>query len=360
VEVFVFRDNLIHNLREYQRQYPKLSFSPVLKSNAYGHGLALVAKILDKESIAFLAVDSLFEAMMLRSEGIKSEILVIGYTSAENIKNSKLSGVAFTITSLEHLRAVSQIIDKPKKLHLKIDTGMSRQGLLPNQAAEAMGIIKKNKFINLEGLLSHLSDADGSDGNFTKMQIKQWQECSDIFRKNLPEIKYYHLSASSGIGYSESFASNTVRLGLGLYGFNVSSLVKLNLKPALRMESIISCVKGIPAGAGVGYNATYKTLAPIKIATVPVGYFEGVDRRLSNKGFLKIGGKFCPIIGRVSMNITTIDVSSVSEIKLGDKVIVISEKSEDKNSVEQMALLTQTIPYDDLVHIPQHLRRIII
>lgn len=354
------RDNLLNNLKEYQQRYPKLSFAPVLKSNAYGHGLAIVAKILDKETIAFLVVDSLFEAMILREEGIKSEILVIGYTSAENIKNSRLSGVAFTITSLEQLRAVAQIIAKPQSFHLKIDTGMNRQGILLGQAEEAIKIIKENKRIMLEGICSHLSDADNADNTFTESQIKEWQTAVELFKNNFPEIKYYHLSASSGVGYFDSFTSNVARLGLGLYGFNASPLVKLDLKPALRMESQISLIKNIAAGRAVGYGATYKIAGPTKIATVPVGYFEGVDRRLSSKGFLKIGDKLCPIIGRVSMNITTIDVSAVPEVKLGDRAIIISEKTGDKNSVEQMADLAQTIPYEILVHIGPQLRRIMI
>jgi len=360
VEVFILQENLIHNLRTYQRQYPKLSFAPVLKSNAYGHGLVPIARILDKENIAFFVVDSLFEAMILRNEGVKSRILVIGYTSAGNINNSKLSDVAFAITSLEHLQAIARVIDKPKKLHLKIDIGMNRQGILPDQIADAIKIIQDSKNIQLEGVCSHLADADNEDATFTKKQTSQWQSIVGIFKDKFSEIKYYHLAASAGVFYADSFESDVVRLGIGLYGFNVSSLARLDLKPVLRMESIISSVKTVPAGESVGYGLTYKTAQPVKIATVPVGYFEGVDRRLSNQSFLKIDEHFCPIVGRVSMNITTIDVLAAPDVKLGDKVVIISNKGSDKNSVVNMAEIAQTIPYEILIHIPPHLRRTIV
>lgn len=360
VEVFILRDNLLHNLREYQRQYPQLVFAPVLKSNAYGHGLANVAKILDKEAIAFFVVDSLFEAMILRHEGIKSKILVIGYASADNINNCKLVDVAFTITSLEQLQNLSHILTGAKKFHLKIDTGMSRQGILPNQIEEAVKIIFGNEFIELEGVCSHLADADNQDESFTKVQIERWRLAVKIFKERFAGVKYCHLPASAGTRFAEVSGSNAVRLGLGLYGFNAAPVSPLDLKPALRMESIISSVKNIAAGEFVGYVLTYKAEKDMKVATVPAGYFEGVDRRLSNKGVFKIGDIFCPIVGRVSMNITTIDVSAVPEINLGDKVIIISDEAGDKNSAEQMAQLAQTIPYEILIHIPQHLRRIII
>ncbi len=360
VEVLIFADNLIHNLREYQRQYPNLSFAPVLKSNAYGHGLVLVAQILDKENIAFLVVDSLFEAMILRNEDVKSRILVIGYTSAANINNSKLSGVDFAITSLEHLQTIARVITKTKTFHLKIDTGMNRQGILPSQIAGAIKIIQASKYLKLAGVCSHLADADSLDGSFTKLQIKQWQEVVATFKKNFPEIKYYHLSASAGVFYADYLTGSVVRLGIGLYGINASPFVNLDLKPGLRIESIVSSVKTVAAGEGVGYGLTYRTAKPGKIATVPVGYFEGIDRRLSNKGFLKINDYFCPIIGRVSMNITTLDISAVLNISLGDKVVVVSDNQSDKNSVANMAAFAQTIPYEILIHIPPHLRRVVV
>lgn len=359
VEILISGANLIHNLAEHRRAYPDLAFAPVLKSNAYGHGLVPVARILDRESITFFVVDSLFEARILRQEGIKSEILVIGYTSAANIAGGRVKNTAFAITSLEQLRALAGALDKKIKFHLKVDTGMNRQGILPEQLAAAAEIIRGNRFFDLEGVCSHLADADGDDQSFTQQQIGRWWEIEQFFKTNFPEVKYYHLSASAGAVFSRELTGSVVRLGLGLYGFNASPRRKLDLKPALRMRSVISSVKRVRAGEAVGYNLTFRPEKEIVMATLPVGYYEGIDRRLSNKGFLKVNGNFCPIIGRVSMNIAAIDVSQVPGVKLGEAVEIISDQPGDRNSVENMAVLAQTIPYEILVHLPPHLRRVI-
>jgi alanine racemase len=360
VKIFIFKENLINNLKEYQKNFPQLLFAPVLKSNAYGHGIVEVAKILEKENIPFFVVDSLPEAVILRNNRIKSAIQIIGYLTAENIKKAKISKTAFTITSLEQLKALSKIISKKIDLHLKIDTGMHRQGILINEINQAIEILKSNKFLNLVGICSHFADADNTYDKFSKLQIKKWNDVALIFKKEFPQIKYFHISQTAGVFYSNEIFGNVCRLGIGLYGINTSPFLKLNLKPVLQMETIISSIKKIKAGEFVGYNLTYKAPHDLLMATVPVGYFEGVDRRLSNCGFFKIKNQYCPIIGKVSMNITCIDVSLVPDIKLNDSVIIISSNKEDKNSAENLAKIIQTIPYEILVHIPQNLRRIVV
>ena len=357
IRVLISKGNLIGNLNEYKRKYPKIGFAPVLKSNAYGHGLIEIAKIFDREEKPFFVADSLFEARILRENDIKSDILIIGYTSPENMTHSKLPNVAFTLTSLGQLEILSETKHKVK-IHIKIDTGMHRQGILPNEIRETIRVIKNNSNIILEGICSHLADADNQDISFTEEQIKKWNNAVKIFKENFDGIKYFHLSATSGTKYLEKTDANVARLGIGLYGAIEEN--SLNLKPVLEMQTIISSVKNISAGQGVGYNLTYKTPKTLMVATVPVGYFEGVDRRLSNCGFFKIGNNFCPIIGRVSMNITSIDVTDAGAVKEGDKVVVISNNPSDKNSVLNIAKTTSTISYEIIVHIPQHLKRIVV
>lgn len=360
VLVTISRTRLLDNLHEYQEKYPKFLFAPVLKSNAYGHGLVQVAQVLARERLAFFVLDSIFEAITLRNNGLKTKILLIGYTQLENILNSRLSNVSFTITSLEQLRALASKALKKALIHIKIDTGMHRQGILPEQVNEAIELLKTNKLLVLEGVCSHFADADNIDQTFTRSQLVAWEKIVSIFKKEFPDIKFFHISATAGVFYGEQTAGNVARLGIGLYGINSSPLVKFALKPVLQMESIISSIKNLPAGEFVGYNATSALKQSATIATVPAGYFEGVDRGLSNCGFFKITDDYCPIIGRVSMNITSIDVTHVHNLKLGDKVTIISDKADDKNSVENIAKLTQTIPWEILVHLPQHLRRIVV
>jgi alanine racemase len=359
IEVLISKGNLLHNLSEYRKKYPNVLFAPVLKSNAYGHGLVEIAKILDKENIPFFVVDSLYEAMVLRDAGIRSKILIIGHVKPENLKNVKLPEISFAVSSLHQLEQFARMAESRIKIHLKIDTGMRRQGILPEEIGKAGEIIKKNGFLELEGICSHFADADNLDNRFTEAQISQWNSAVSFFEKEFRDIRYLHISATAGTRYLKKAHGNAVRLGIGLYGIG-GEKERLDLKPVLEMRSIVASVKAIKKGNCVGYGCLYKAKKEMKIAIVPAGYFEGVDRRLPNKGIFKIAGVDCPIIGAISMNITTIGVDGVPEIKTGDEVVIINKNKKDKNSVENIAKLAKTIPYEILVHIPQHLRRKII
>ena len=178
-------------------------------------------------------------------------------------------------------------------------------------------------------------------------------------KKEFIDLKYFHIAATSGSTYSKKIDANLIRLGIGLYGFDLTNQ-GMELKLALRMTSSVGLLKKLEANHKVGYNLTYEAPKEMRIAAVPVGYFEGVDRRLSNHGCFIISGKICQIVGRVCMNMTMIDVSQVGNIAIGDEVEVFGSKSESKNSIEQVAKLCGTNPHEILVHIPQHLRRIIV
>ncbi|OGE95134.1 MAG: alanine racemase [Candidatus Doudnabacteria bacterium RIFCSPLOWO2_02_FULL_48_8] len=348
VEILISQKKLIGNLRYYQQLYPEVSVAPVLKSNAYGHGLVEVAEILDKENLPFFCVDSLYEALLLRKLGIRTKILVIGYTSPSNINAGKQKDFSFAITSLSHLQDLAQNLKNPTEFHLKIDTGMHRQGITMRELPEAALIIKSSGKINLAGIYSHLSDA--ADEAFTRQQIVHWNKAVADLRKDFPELRFFHLSATSGVRFSKEISANAIRIGLGLYLAN----------PVLCLRSIVTSVKNVDKGEFVGYDRTLQAVQPMKIATVPVGYFEGVDLRLSNRGYFKVNDIFCPIAGRVSMNITTIDASSISSIKAGETVTVISNQPEDLNSAENIAKICGTIPYEILIHIPSYLRRTVV
>ncbi len=360
IEVEISKNNILNNIREYKTNYPDLLFAPVLKSNAYGHGLKEVAKILDKEKLPFFVVDSLFEARFLKYNKIKTDILIIGFTLFKNIENYNSKNFIFTITSLEELKILSEKINKSLRIHLKVDTGMRRQGILFSEINEAISLIKKNQNLILEGVCSHFASADEEDKTFTNKQIKIWQDTVEIFKDKFTFIKYFHISATSGVESINKDFTNLVRLGIGLYGVNPTNNLKLNLKPALRMISFISSIKELKAGESVGYNNTFIADKDIKIASIPVGYYEGIDRRLSNIGYLKIGEDFTKILGRVSMNISSIDVSNlkdISSLKIGDEVVIISEKEEDENSILNISKKINSIPYEVLIHIPKTLYR---
>ncbi len=380
VRVEISRKNLLHNFNEFKKLAPGGLAAPVLKSNAYGHGLALVAKIVDAEKPPFIIVDSYFEALAVRTADTTSPLLILGYTPVETMINNKLKNISFTVIGLETLEKLVAV-KKNIAIHLKIDTGMSRHGILFSEIPAAISCLKKmaggsstggaakSDKVYLQGISSHFADADSGDGTFTLSQIEKWNKAVDIFKKEFPTFAYWHTSATSGHFYSKKIKANISRVGLGLYGIKVGGPIDslTHLKPALEVKTVISGIKKILKGQKVGYSGTFTAPKDIIIATLPMGYFEGVDRRLSSKGFVKIirarethgiaREHFAPIIGRVSMNITTIDITDISGIKIDDEVIVISSQPEDKNSVENIAKLCGTIPYEILVHVQTSLHR---
>lgn len=358
ITIYINKGAILENLSAYRQAYPELEFAPVLKSNAYGHSLVPIARILDSQSIPFLIVDSYYEARLLRDNNIQTPILIIGYVEPQIILKSRLARISFCITSLEQLQQIAGS-DRKLNLHLKIDTGMHRQGLLISQLEQVIQILKNNSNLNLEGISSHLADADNIESKSVSKQLKNWTKARDIMLQNFPHITYSHISATAGVLHTDNNSHNLARLGLGLYGISLADNPKINLKPALSMQTIISGVKKISKGDTVGYNDTFVAPRDMLIATIPAGYAEGIDRRLSNKGQVEIKGVLCPIIGRVSMNITTIDVSDVPEVKLGDTVTIISDNINSPISASNIATTCQTIPYEILVHIPAHLRRVI-
>jgi alanine racemase len=354
--VHISQSNLLHNLHTYQAAYPKTQIAPVLKSNAYGHGLVETASVFDTERISFFVLDSLHEAAVLRHAGIHSPLLVIGYTPVPNMMHARLKNIAFTITSISQLEELAGT-RVAVRIHMKLDTGMHRQGLREEEWGHAQELLRTHPSLVLEGICSHFADADNADDAFTRTQCEAWDRAASAWKQYAPDLRFLHIAATSGVRLGSIGAANVIRVGLGLYGIDAAPQHELTLKPALTLETVLSSIKDLQPGEAVGYNATFQAERPMRIATIPMGYFEGIDRRLSNTGVITVRGMPCPIIGRISMNITTIDVSRVPDATRGDRAIVLSDVPEAQNSVEATARTIGTIPWEVLVHIPQHLRR---
>jgi len=395
ITVEISRSRLINNLNEFRKIAPWNNkkdrigmIAPVLKANAYGHGLVEIAGILEKEkNIPFFVVDSYYEAAVLRHHGIRKHILIMGYTRSETIRNSS-GGTAFTVTSLDVLKKIGKIryapwdwetggaggrisaflprLKRAHRIHLKIDTGMHRQGILPSEIDEAVEIIRSSPSIDLEGICSHLSDADNADDSFTEGQISVWNKIVKKLKQEFHTIKYVHLSNTDGHRFVSDINANVSRLGIGLYGLteNPTLLAKVKIQPVLEMKTVITSKKTLKVGEHVGYGNIFTATKDMIVATIPMGYSEGLDRRLSNIGsvMVNVGAmqKLCPITGRVSMNMSSIDVTSVPDVKLEDEVIVISKDPAAANSVVSLAKLCGTIPYEIVVKIPEHLRRVVV
>lgn len=358
IEVGISRANLLHNLHAYQRAYPRLAFAPVLKSNAYGHGLVPVARILEGEDIPFFVVDSLYEARTLRGADITTPILVIGYTRAEDIARNHLRNTTFTIVGIEQLRELVRCAHRPVAMHLKIDTGMHRQGVVPEDIPEAIRLIERNTNVRLTGICTHLADAEIKNSPLTVHQQKMWRDASSALMQAFPTTTMRHIAATKGVPFATDEAS-VVRLGIGLYGLDASPDQPVDSMPVLELRTIVSSVRELPQGESVGYNATCVTERLSRIATIPAGYFEGIDRRLSNIGKVGIGTEYAPIAGRVSMNITSLDVTDLPEVRAGDRAIVISRDPTAPNSVQNIAAITNQISYEVVAGIPTHLKRVV-
>ena len=371
ITIEVSRGRILGNLAEFRRlvgadPHSKTNrlVAPVLKSNAYGHGLLEVAEILKHErAIPFFSVDSYFEAIALRAQSIKTPLLIIGFTRPETIVESKLAHTSFTVISIESLKTLATLVKHKVRIHLKIDTGMHRQGILIREIDEAVRILESNKLIILDGTLTHFSEADDPDESFTRKQILDWNHAVELISMRVPGVRYLHAAATDGSRFVDDIKCNVIRLGIGLYGLsenkNLNSAV--TLKPVLSMKTIVTGVKKIYRGETVGYGNTFTAERDMTIATIPVGYYEGLDRRLSNKGTVQVGSTKtpCPIIGRVSMNITTVDVSGVPEVKVGTNVTVIANDMAEPNSIHGIAECCGTITYEVVVKIPAQLKRVV-
>ena len=312
---------------------------------------------LTGKRLPFLVVDAYFESLILRNEGIKTPILVIGYTSLQNIIKNKRKKIIFSILDLEQLQDLSSKLTKPATFHLKIDTGMHRQGLMPDQLDEAIQLLQENPNIKVDGILSHLSNANGPDATYTRQQIHSWNQSVAKFKNAFPGMTYFHLAATGGTIHSDSIDANVIRIGLGLYGIGYHPEQQAALLPALQIDTCVAAVKKVKAGAYIGYALSYQTTKETTIALIPCGYNACVDRRLSNKGFFYINEKPCPIIGKVSMNITIVDVSNAGPVKKGDRVEMIGCKPGRHNTISSIAALCETNACDVLVSISPMLKR---
>ncbi|MCX6780646.1 MAG: alanine racemase [Candidatus Magasanikbacteria bacterium] len=259
IEVVISRAAILHNLHEFQKTYPKLQIAPVLKSNAYGHGLVTVAEILQSENIPFLAVDSLYEANVLRESNVHTPIMILDFTPVHNIVGNRYKNISFAITSLKQLQELAKTKHEAT-VHIKLDTGMHRQGLLPNEISEAIKILQQNKHIHVEGIYSHFANAHRADKQSeTQAQISIWEAGITQIKTQIKGIKYFHLANTAGAYFMKDATCNLVRSGIGIFGHNPSPFTQMDLKLALRMETMIGGIKKINAGACVGYNSHNST-----------------------------------------------------------------------------------------------------
>lgn len=338
----------------------------VVKANAYGHGAVKVAEFLEDRA-DFLAVAAIDEALEIRRSGIKTPILILGPIPISGYEILVKYGIIPTISSFSEAEVLSEAsvkLNKISKMHLAIDTGMSRIGFVPN--SDSVAEIKKIKElpnVEIEGIFSHFAAADTLDKSYTEMQISVFDGFVKQLENENIDISIKHLYNSAGIADLNN-KYDMVREGIILYGLNPSNEVEYKNtpapKPVMSMKSRVTQVKTVPEGVCVSYGCTYKTTKETKIATVCAGYADGVPRLLSNKGSVLIHGKRAGILGRVCMDQFMVDVTDIENVVSGDVVTIFGTDGNETILAEDIAEMAETIGYEIICDINSRVVRVYI
>ena len=338
----------------------------VIKADAYGHGDAHIARWLSEQGCRLFAVSNIDEAVGLRNAGIKGEILILGYTSPKYAKTLSYLDLSQAIVSEEYAEALSQTGQRVK-CQFAIDTGMNRIGLDGDNTGSCEEIIRKySDSLIVEGLFTHLcvADTDSEDAKeFTYGQIRKFKAVADAVADL--KLPYVHCCNSAGGLYylknSSEFEGigKIVRLGIVLYGLkpDVENHLPNGVKPAMTWKSVVSMVKNVHPGETIGYGRTFMVKKEMKVATVTTGYADGLNRLLSNKGFVMINGYKAPIVGRICMDQTLVDVTEIPDVKMGTEVVIIGKSGDLTYTADDMAQDLGTIGYEVICSITKRVQR---
>lgn len=342
---------------------PETKFMAVAKSNAYGHSLLDFSREIEKLGADYIGVDSIVEAETLRREGIKLPIFVLGYTLPEKIEIAADINVTIAVSTFETLSKVSGL-DKPLAIHIKVDTGMHRQGFQTDQIDEVITkLASLPKNISIEGLFTHFAAAKNpAKQEETLKQIEEFEKWRRAFSKAGFKV-ISHACASAGAMVYPQAHYDMVRYGIAMYGVWPSAEVKgvekgLNLKPILSWRTIIGEVKNVKKGEGVGYDFTHILKKDSKLAVCPIGYWHGLPRSVSNINHVLVNGAKAPIAGRVSMDMITVDVTDVPDPKVGDVVTIIGQDGSEEVLAHKIADPERTSEYEIITRLNPLIKRI--
>jgi alanine racemase len=344
---------LCNNLAQVKKRVGDKKIIAVVKANAYGHGTVEIAKHLIQSSrqVAMLAVASLNEAIILRKSGIQSRILILTGCPADRMGEAvsdRLTPTLFDPASLIALSRAAKSASRETRVHLKVDTGMGRLGILPSQV---VGFLRKAEDLGIvvEGIFSHFAEADLSDLSFAKEQAEKLKNIIAVLTKKKIALPFFHLANSSAILHFPEAVMDAVRPGLMLYGYSpLQRKQRFGLTPIMTVCSRVIAIKTVAAGTSISYGRTFFTKCTTKVATIAIGYADGYPRALSNCGEMIAKGKRVPVIGRVCMDMTMLDVTKVPKLSAGDFVTVMGEEGKEAVWADELAKKANTIPYEIL------------
>lgn len=355
-----------YNYRAIKKGLPKtVRVMAIVKANAYGHGDVEVARILEPLGCDMFGVAIPEEGIRLRENRIRKPIIVLGgfFPGQENeVIKYGLTPVLFELPAAKSLDKAAKKAGITKKFHLKIDTGMCRLGILPHEALDFCKKLKSLKNIQLEGVLSHFAEAEAEKRGFSIAQLKAFLETVDIIRGLGFNPKYIDMANSAATIKLKEARLNLVRPGLMLYGAYPGKRLQseIELKPAMTLKTRIMRLKEVPAGYSVSYGRTFVTRKKSLIATLPIGYADGLSRQLSNKGTVLIRGKRAPIRGVVCMDLVMCDVTGIKGVSAGDEAIIIGKQGKDRITAEEMAEKAGTISYEVFCNISKRVPRVFV
>ncbi len=358
-------DAIAHNVRALRRiTNPDARLMAVVKANAYGHGAPEVTRRALENGADVLGVARLNEGIELRNAGFDAPILIFGYTPPVLAKKLVEFDLTQTVWSYQTAEALSAAVPfgKPINVHLKVDSGMGRLGLLPDcrrlpalgadstmNALREVESIARLPGLRLEGVYTHFASADSADKSYALKQFEIFVEFLDELRKAGIDIPVRHAANSAAMIDLPETHLDLVRPGISIYGLYPSDEVdkrRIQLKPAMTLKARVVHLKKVPAGFKISYGMTYETQAPTTIASVPVGYADGFSRLLSSRGHMLVGGRRVPIVGRVCMDQTMLDVGHVPNVELEDEVVVFGRQGDALISVDEIAASLNTINYE--------------
>lgn len=337
----------------------------VVKADGYGHGAVEVAEAAIEAGADYLAVALLDEALILRKAGIDFPLLVLGYTPAESVKEAIVENITLTVFTEEVAEKIQQIADEMKKLvriHIKIDSGMHRIGI--RDKLEVYDLIQKIKsdYVYIEGIYTHFADADNTDSAYTKKQFQNYMEVIDYLQEKHIDIPIKHCCNSAATIQYPEMHLDMVRVGVSLYGLYPEEHLKnmISLTQAMSFKTKPVFVKTVKAEEPISYGCTYTPKKDSLIATIPIGYADGFSRSLSNKGYVTVKGVNVPIVGRICMDQSMIDVSEVGNVSRDDVVTIFGDPNEGYISMGDVAKIMNTIHYETACLIGKRIPRVYI
>ncbi len=352
-------DAIAHNIHAIQGLLqPKTAMMAVIKADAYGHGALQVAHLAQDLGVQYLGVATVLEGITLRQAGITHPIVILGAAQSR----AEIEAIAHwnlqpTLCSTAQANLFSEVLTAPLSVHLKIDTGMSRLGPLWTEGAAFIEQVQQLPHLEITSIYSHLATADDPDPSFMKEQQTRFDQV--IQQANLRDRPAFHLSNSAGTLFSPAFHYDLVRVGLALYGIYPGPQFHdaVALQPAMQVRSRIVHIKTVPAGVGVSYGHRFVTSSECKIATLSIGYADGVPRNLSTRMHVLLQGQRIPQIGTITMDQLMIDVTEISEVQVGDIATLIGQDGGATILAEEWSDLLGTIPYEIVCGFRQRLPR---